>query len=44
MSNSIINSRFTEKYKAIFASPEFSSDNAAGIAILSAIKGEVYER
>lgn len=43
MSNSIINDRFTKKYGAIFASPEFSSDNAAGLAILSAIKGEIYE-
>ena len=43
MSNSIINNRFTKKYGAIFASPEFSSDNAAGLAILSAVKGKVYE-
>lgn len=43
MSNSIINDRFTKKYGAIFASPEFSSDNAAGLAILSAVKGKVYE-
>lgn len=40
MSNSIINQRFTHKYQALFAAPEFSSDNAAGVAILTAIKAE----
>lgn len=40
MSNSIINSRFSKEYGAFFATPEFSSDNAAGLAILSSIKGE----
>jgi len=39
MSNSIIRNKLTEKYGAFFAAPEFSSDNAAGIAILTAIKG-----
>lgn len=34
MSNSIIRSRLTEK-GAIFAKPEFSSDNAAGVAVLA---------
>ena len=34
MSNSIIRSRLSEK-GAIFAKPEFSSDNAAGVAVLS---------
>ncbi|NLL02979.1 MAG: peptidase M22 [Clostridiales bacterium] len=38
MSNSIIRNRFVEKYNAYFAAPEFSSDNAAGIAILASIK------
>lgn len=34
MSNAIINNSFTEKYNAVFAKPEFSSDNAAGTALL----------
>lgn len=40
MSNSIINKRFVDKYNAFFAKPEFSSDNAAGLAILASIKEE----
>lgn len=39
MSNSIIRKRFFEKYAAVFAKPEFSSDNAAGIALLGALCG-----
>jgi len=35
MSNSIIRQRFSEKYGALFAEPVFSSDNAAGIAVLA---------
>ena len=35
MSDSIINKTFTQKYNAIFATPEFSTDNAAGIAYLA---------
>ncbi len=35
MSNSIIRKTLTEKLGAFFAEPEFSSDNAAGIAILT---------
>ncbi len=35
MSNSIIRKTLTEKLGAFFAEPEFSSDNAAGIAILA---------
>lgn len=35
MSNTIINNSFSEKYNAVFASPVFSSDNAAGIACLT---------
>lgn len=35
MSNSIIRKYFTENYGAFFAAPDFSSDNAAGIAILA---------
>lgn len=37
MSNSIIKKYFTEKYGAFFAEPEFSADNAAGIAILASM-------
>ena len=35
MSNTIIKNSFTEKYKASFAQPVYSSDNAAGIAYLT---------
>lgn len=35
MSNSIIRKALTEKFNATFAKPEFSSDNAAGIAYLT---------
>lgn len=38
MSNSIINKTLSEKYGAYFAAPEFSSDNAAGIAIYAHLK------
>lgn len=34
MSNKRINKYFSEKYGAYFAEPQFSSDNAAGIALL----------
>ena len=37
MSNKIIRKTIEEKYGGIFAMPEFSSDNAAGIAVLTAI-------
>ncbi|MBQ6877857.1 MAG: peptidase M22 [Oscillospiraceae bacterium] len=37
MSNKIIRKTIEEKYSGIFAMPEFSSDNAAGIAVLTAI-------
>lgn len=36
MSNSLIRARVTEKFGGSFAAPEFSSDNAAGIAVLTA--------
>ena len=36
MSNSIIRKEFEEKLGAGFAEPEFSADNAAGIALLAA--------
>ena len=38
MSNSYMKARFTYKFVGIFASPEFSSDNAAGIAIMAYLK------
>ncbi len=37
MSNGIIRSTVEKKYGGIFAKPEFSSDNAAGIAVLTAV-------
>ena len=40
MSNSIISKRFKEKYNAIFAKPEFSCDNAAGVAVIGYLKGK----
>ncbi len=40
MSNSIIRNNLTEKLGAYFAQPEFSTDNAAGIAVLTAIKSK----
>ncbi len=40
MSNSIIKEKITSKYKnASFAHPDFSCDNAAGIAYLASLKG-----
>jgi N6-L-threonylcarbamoyladenine synthase len=38
MSNSIIRKTITERYGAAFAEPEFSSDNAAGVAYLTSRK------
>lgn len=38
MSNSIIRDALTKKYGAYFAAPEFSADNAAGIAVLTAMR------
>ncbi len=38
MSNSIIRNSLTEKLGAYFAEPEFSTDNAGGIAVLTALK------
>ncbi|HEX3038335.1 MAG TPA: peptidase M22 [Oscillospiraceae bacterium] len=40
MSNSIIRNALTNKYGAYFAAPEFSADNAAGIAVLASIREE----
>ena len=43
MSNSIIRKRITSRYKnASFAHPDFSCDNAAGIAYLASLKGAEY--
>lgn len=39
MSNTIIRNRIQGKFNASFAAPEFSCDNAAGIAYLTALKG-----
>ncbi|MDD5952896.1 MAG: peptidase M22 [Oscillospiraceae bacterium] len=38
MSNSILRERLSGKFGAYFAAPEFSTDNAAGIAVLTAVK------
>ena len=38
MSNRLIRARVTEKFGGSFAAPEFSSDNAAGIAVLAAAR------
>lgn len=38
MSNSIIKDKLKKKYNGIFATPEFSADNAAGVAILTYLK------
>jgi N6-L-threonylcarbamoyladenine synthase len=38
MSNAILRRKLTEKYGAFFAEPKYSSDNAAGIAVLAAVK------
>ena len=38
MSNRMLRKALTEKYGAYFAEPEFSSDNAAGLAVLARIK------
>ncbi len=37
MSNVIIKNKLTEKFNAYFAEPQYSSDNACGIAILASI-------
>ncbi len=38
MSNSLIRTALTEKYGAYFAAPDFSADNAAGVAVLASIQ------
>lgn len=39
-SNSMLRAQMTEKYGAVFAEPRFSSDNAAGAAVLAALMEE----
>ncbi len=39
MSNTIIRERLSQKFDAYFAAPEFSCDNAAGVAIGAYLKG-----
>ena len=41
MSNTLIKERLTKKYGGLFATPEFSSDNAAGVAILTYLKEKI---
>lgn len=43
MSNSIIREKFQNKYGAYFAAPEFSSDNAAGVAVIGYLKNKLSE-
>lgn len=38
MSNSYIRNKFQKRYNGLFASPEFSADNAAGVAIMAYLK------
>ena len=37
MSNTLIRQRFKDEFGAVFAAPGFSSDNAAGIAVLASL-------
>lgn len=39
-SNSMLRAQMTEKYGAVFAEPRFSADNAAGPAVLAALREE----
>lgn len=41
MSNSLIREKIAREYHGYFAEPEFSADNAAGIAVLAAIRDGV---
>lgn len=40
-SDGILRRALEEKYGAFFAAPEYSADNAAGIAVLAAVKGGI---
>ncbi|WBY64819.1 peptidase M22 [Thermocaproicibacter melissae] len=42
MSNSILREKLSQKFGAWFAEPVFSADNAAGIAVLAALKEGIY--
>lgn len=44
MSDKIIKDHITEKFGAYFAQPEFSADNAAGTALLCALKHELISK
>ena len=37
MSNTLIRKRFSEEFGAVFAGAGFSSDNAAGLAVLASM-------
>ena len=43
MSNQIIRNKLETKYKSYFAEPQFSADNACGVAVLASIcnKGKI---
>ena len=38
MSNKMIKNHLSNKFNCLFAQPQFSRDNAAGIAVLTALK------
>lgn len=40
MSNSILRNHFLDRYRCCFAEPKYSADNAAGIAVLTAMSAE----
>lgn len=42
MANSMIRERFTARFGAFFAEPQFSADNAAGVALFGWLKDERY--
>ena len=42
MSNSIISKKIAKEFGGFFAAPEFSADNAAGTAILAAVRDGVH--
>ena len=43
MSNSMVRAWMQEKYDGYFAAPAFSSDNAAGVALIGALKDQANE-
>ena len=38
MSNKLMRSEISSRFEAYFAEPEFSADNAAGVALLARLK------